>query len=328
MTAPPTVSPDVARTLYTKMALAYAVDERLRKGIGTGEFQTVIWPSRGQEAIAAGVGTALRRDDRLVTTYRGLHDIVCKGVPLVEVIGEVIGRTAGACGGKGGTMHIAAPDHGVMLDTGIVGAGVPVATGLALAARQEGGDRVTVCTFGDGATNTGSFHEGVNLAAVWRLPVVFVCQNNLYAEMTPVADTMNIDGVWKRALAFDIPGVRVDGNDPEAVYAAVSEAAERGRSGGGPTLIEAVTYRFKGHYAGDQMKYMPKDELAEAEANDPMPRYRSRLADVLGTAELDAIDQRTAADVEAAVKAAAASDLPDPAVLDRDVYADMKGIPA
>lgn len=328
MTAPPTVSPDVARTLYTKMALAYAVDERLRKGIGTGEFQTVIWPSRGQEAIAAGIGTALRQDDRLVTTYRGLHDIVCKGVPLTEVVGEVIGRTAGACGGKGGTMHIAAPDHGVMLDTGIVGAGVPVAVGLALAARQEGSDRVTVCTFGDGATNTGSFHEGVNLAAVWQLPVVFVCQNNQYAEMTPIADTMNIDGVWKRALAFDIPGVKVDGNDPEAVYMAMSEAAERGRDGGGPTIIEAVTYRFKGHYAGDQMKYMPKDELAAAEADDPMPRYRARLADLLGTAEIDAIDQRAAAEVEAAVKEAAASDLPDPAVLDRDVYADMKGIPA
>lgn len=328
MTAPPTVSPDVARTLYTKMALAYAVDERLRKGIGTGEFQTVIWPSRGQEAIAAGIGTALRQDDRLVTTYRGLHDIVCKGVPLTEVIGEVIGRTAGACGGKGGTMHIAAPDYGVMLDTGIVGAGVPVAVGLALAARQEGGDRVTVCTFGDGATNTGSFHEGVNLAAVWRLPVVFVCQNNLYAEMTPIADTMNIDGVWKRALAFDIPGVKVDGNDPEAVYAAVSEAVERGRTGGGPTLIEAVTYRFKGHFAGDPMKYMPADERTAAEANDPMPAYRARIADVLGTAELDAIDQRMAADVNAAVKAASASDPPGPDVLDRDVYADMKGIPA
>jgi pyruvate dehydrogenase E1 component alpha subunit len=217
-----------------------------------------------------------------------------------------------------------------MLDTGIVGAGVPVAVGLALAARQQGSDRVTTVTFGDGATNTGSFHEGVNLAAVWQLPVVFVCQNNKYAEMTPVADTMHITDVWKRALAFDIPGVQVDGNDPEAVHAAVSEAVERGRGGGGPTLVEAVTFRFKGHFAGDPMKYIPAEELAEAEEHDPIPRYRARLAEagVLGAAELDAIDRQAAADVEAAVKEAAASDLPGPGALDQDFYADMKGIPA
>jgi pyruvate dehydrogenase E1 component alpha subunit len=324
------VNSDHARELYAKMALAFAVDERLRRGIGRGEFATVIWPSRGQEAISAGVGLALRPGDRLVTTYRGLHDHVAKGVPLTEVIGEVIGRSAGASGGKGGTMHIAAPAQGVMLTTGIVGAGLPVAVGLALAARQQESDRVVAVSFGDGATNTGSFHEAANLAAVWQLPVIFVCQNNLYAEMTPVAETMRIKEVRQRALGYDIPGVRVDGNDPEAVYGAVAEAADRGRNGGGPTFIEAVTFRFKGHYVGDPMPYMPPEELAEAEKNDPIVRYRQKLTSggLFTAGELTAIDEQAARAVETAVETALASPVPGPAELDKDLYDDMEGMPA
>ncbi|MBT2276322.1 thiamine pyrophosphate-dependent dehydrogenase E1 component subunit alpha [Rhodococcus qingshengii] len=320
----------LGRSLYTKMALAFSVDERLRKGIGRGEFATVIWPSRGQEAIPAGIGEALTDDDRLVTTYRGLHDLVCKGVPLTEVIGEVVGSSIGASGGKGGTMHITAPDQGVMLTTGIVGAGVPVGVGLALAAKQQGSGRVVVVTFGDGATNTGSFHEGLNLAAVWKLPVIFVCQNNLYAELTPVEDTMNIAEVRERALAYNIPGIRIDGNDPEAVFATVTEAANRARAGEGPTLIEAVTFRFKGHYFGDTMKYMPKEQLAEAESRDPMITYRRALIDggLLTAAELDEIDRAAAADVEEAVAAVAAAGKPGADVLEDDLYADMRGVPA
>jgi acetoin:2,6-dichlorophenolindophenol oxidoreductase subunit alpha len=330
MTVTSGVTRDQARELYAKMMLAYAVDERLRRGIMRGEFATVIWPSRGQEAVAAGVSLALRADDRLVTTYRGLHDHVAKGVPLAEVIGEVIGRTAGASGGKGGTMHIAAPAQGVMLTTGIVGAGVPIAVGVALAARQQESDRVVAVSFGDGATNTGSFHEAVNLAAVWDLPVIFVCQNNLYAEMTPIAETMRIKEVRERALGYGIPGVRVDGNDPEAVYYAVAEAAERGRNGGGPTFVEAVTFRFKGHYVGDPQRYMPKEELAAAEQNDPVIRYRALLTDggMFTSGELTAIDEQAAADVEAAVQAALDTPPPDAAQLDQDLYDDMKGIPA
>ncbi|MBY4039202.1 thiamine pyrophosphate-dependent dehydrogenase E1 component subunit alpha [Rhodococcus fascians] len=325
-----TFGPDLGRELYTKMALAYAVDERLRKGIARGEFATVIWPSRGQEAIPAGIAAALNDDDRLVTTYRGLHDHVCKGVPLTDVIGEVLGRAIGASGGKGGTMHITAPEQGVMLTTGIVGAGIPVSVGLALAARQQESDRVVVVTFGDGATNTGSFHEGVNLAAVWKLPVIFVCQNNLYAELTPIADTMNIDEVWKRALAFDIPGVRVDGNDPEAMYSATIDAAARARAGDGPTLIEAVTFRFNGHYAGDTMKYMPKEELAAAKLRDPMVTYRRKLVETghFTEADIDEIDAAAKAEVAVAVKAVIDSGYPSVDALDNDLYADMEGVPA
>ena len=193
---------DVQRRMYALMVLMKAADDRLSKGIGTGEFMCAYWPSRGQEAVAAAMGVTLRRDDQLVTTYRGLHDLIGKGVPLEEIYGEMMGRTLGASRGKGGTMHIAKPEAGVMLSTGIVGAGPPVAVGLAMAAKRKGLDRVTVVSFGDGATNTGSFHEAANMAALWDLPMVFVCQNNQYAEMTPTHATMKLDNVADRAAGY------------------------------------------------------------------------------------------------------------------------------
>ena len=203
-----TLPADVQKRIYALMVLMKAADDRLSKGIGTGEFMCVYWPSRGQEAIAAAMGVTLRDDDQLVTTYRGLHDLIGKGVPLEEIYGEMMGRTVGASRGKGGTMHIAKPEKGVMLSTGIVGAGPPVGVGLAMAAKRKGLDRVTVVSFGDGATNTGSFHEAANMAALWDLPMVFVCQNNLYAEMTPTVDTMKIEHVADRAAGYGMPGVQ------------------------------------------------------------------------------------------------------------------------
>ncbi|MGF7235261.1 MAG: thiamine pyrophosphate-dependent dehydrogenase E1 component subunit alpha, partial [Frankia sp.] len=217
----------VERGLYELMTLMKAADDRLSKGIASGELQCVYWPPRGQEAIAAAVGVCLRPDDQLVTTYRGLHDLIGKGVPLVEIYGEMLGRAVGSARGKGGTMHIASPERGVMLSTGIVGSGPPVAVGLAMAARRKGLDRVVVASFGDGATNTGSFHEAANMAALWDLPLVLVCQNNLYAEMTPTEHTMKIEHVADRAAGYGMPGVRVDGNDPLAVVAALTEAVEQ-----------------------------------------------------------------------------------------------------
>jgi pyruvate dehydrogenase E1 component alpha subunit len=309
--------------MYSVMALVKACDERLRKGISSGEFMTVFWPSRGQEAIAAGMAAAVRPDDRLVTTYRGLHDLIAKGVPLREVLGEMLGRQAGACRGKGGTMHITDPGHGVMLSTGIVGAGVPVAVGLALAARRSASGRVVLVSFGDGATNTGSFHEAANLASTWQLAVVLVCQNNLYAEMTPIADTMHIAHVAERAAAYAMPGVTVDGNDPDAVHAALADAVARARGGGGPTLVECVTFRFNGHFFGDPMAYIPKEQLEQAIANDPVPRYRARLiAEGALTeqraAEIDADAQR---EVEAALQDVLASEPPPLEEAGTDIYA-------
>jgi pyruvate dehydrogenase E1 component alpha subunit len=316
-------APDVQRDIYALMVLMKAADDRLSKGIGTGEFMCVYWPSRGQEAIAAAMGVSLRPDDQLVTTYRGLHDLIGKGVPLNEIYGEMMGRTVGASRGKGGTMHIAKPDKGVMLSTGIVGAGPPVAVGLAMAAKRKGIDRVTVVSFGDGATNTGSFHEAANMAALWDLPIVFVCQNNLYAEMTPTADTMKLEQVADRAAGYGMPGIRVDGNDPLAVKTALDGALQRARDGAGPTFIECVTFRFRGHYFGDRMLYIPKDQLAAAMAADPVPRFRSHLAEigVCGEDELDRIDREALATVEAALKAVMSADSPSIDELDQDVYA-------
>ena len=323
MTPTAEVGPEVQKRIYALMVLMKAADDRLSKGIGTGEFICVYWPSRGQEAIAAAMGVSLRADDQLVTTYRGLHDLIGKGVPLEEIYGEMMGRTVGASRGKGGAMHIAKPEKGVMLSTGIVGAGLPVAVGLAMAARRKGLDRVTVVSFGDGATNTGSFHEAANMAALWDLPMVLVCQNNLYAEMTPTADTMKLEQVADRAAGYGMPGVRVDGNDPLAVTAVLDEALQRARGGGGPTFIECVTFRFRGHYFGDRMPYIPKDQLAAAMAADPVPRFRNHLVDagICGANELDSIENEAAATVETALKTVLSADSPSIDELDQDVYA-------
>jgi acetoin:2,6-dichlorophenolindophenol oxidoreductase subunit alpha len=314
---------DVQKRIYALMILMKAADDRLSKGISTGEFMCVYWPSRGQEAIAAAMGVSLRPDDQLVTTYRGLHDLIGKGVPLPEIYGEMMGRTVGACRGKGGTMHIANPDKGVMLSTGIVGAGPPVGVGLAMAAKRKGLDRVTVVSFGDGATNTGSFHEAANMAALWDLPVVLVCQNNLFAEMTPTGDTMKLERVADRAAGYGMPGVRVDGNDPLAVATALDEALDRARGGRGPTFVECVTFRFRGHYFGDRTPYIPKDQLANAIAADPVPRFRNRLIDagLCTDDELIRIEQQAFDEVEAALATVMSADAPSIDELDRDVYA-------
>jgi TPP-dependent pyruvate/acetoin dehydrogenase alpha subunit len=315
--------PDVQRRLYALMVLMKAADDRLSKGIGTGEFMCVYWPSRGQEAVAAAMGVTLRTDDQLVTTYRGLHDLIGKGVPLEEIYGEMMGRTVGAARGKGGTMHIANPEVGVMLSTGIVGAGPPVGVGLAMAAKRKGLDRVTVVSFGDGATNTGSFHEAANMAALWDLPMLFVCQNNQYAEMTPTTDTMKLDKVADRAAGYGMPGIRVDGNDPLAVATALDSALGRARDGGGPTFIECVTFRFRGHYFGDRMPYMPKEQLAQAVAADPVPRFRRQLVDtgVCTDEELGRIDDGALTEVEMALKTVMSAPAPSADELERDVYA-------
>jgi pyruvate dehydrogenase E1 component alpha subunit len=309
--------------IYALMVLMKAADDRLSKGIGTGEFMCVYWPSRGQEAIAAAMGVSLREDDQLVTTYRGLHDLIGKGVPLEEIYGEMMGRTVGAGRGKGGTMHIANPDKGVMFCTGIVGAGPPVGVGLAMAAKRKGLDRVTVVSFGDGATNTGSFHEAANMAALWDLPIVLVCQNNLFAEMTPTEDTMKLERVADRAAGYGMPGVRVDGNDPLAVAAALDDALSRARRGDGPTFIECVTFRFRGHYFGDRMAYIPKEQLADAMAADPVPRFRTHLIDagVCTDDELDRIESDALKTVESALESVMSADAPTVEELDRDVYA-------
>ncbi len=314
---------DAHRRIFALMMLMKSADDRLSKGIATGEFMCVYWPSRGQEAIAAAMGVTLREDDQLVTTYRGLHDLIGKGVPLEEIYGEMMGRAVGASRGKGGTMHIANPEKGVMFSTGIVGAGPPVGVGLAMAAKRKGLDRVTVVSFGDGATNTGSFHEAANMAALWDLPMVFVCQNNRYAEMTPTEHTMKLQRVADRAAGYGMPGVQIDGNDPLAVVSALDAALARARAGQGPTFIECLTFRFRGHYFGDRMPYIPKEQLQAAMADDPVPRYRGYLAaaGICSEDELDRLEKDALQTVEAALRTVMNAPAASVDELERDVYA-------
>jgi acetoin:2,6-dichlorophenolindophenol oxidoreductase subunit alpha len=312
--------------IYETMSKIHQTDAQVRSLLMSGKITIIYYSPRGQEAVPSAVAAALETDDYTVTTYRGMHDSIAAGASLDEILAEMLGKATGTSKGKGGPMHLSDPDSGLMVTTGIVGGGLPIANGIALACQLKNLNRVTVCYFGDGATNIGAFHEALNLAAVWSLPVVFVCQNNEYGEYTPRVDTQRVGKISERAASYGIQGVTVDGNDPDATYLVARDAVQRARTGGGPTLIEAMTYRFMGHLFGDQMPYMPKEELQARMSEDPVPRYRARLiADAVATdSELDALDQRLADELARAVDGALAAPLPPPDELFTDVYA--KGV--
>ena len=318
-------APDAATLLdiYTRAALCKANDERSRKVIMSGRLLMPYYSYRGQEIIPAAVSACLTDDDNICTIYRGIHDMLAKGMPLNDLWAEIAGRATGTCKGKGGPMHLTHPPKGIMVTTGIVGSSMPIANGLAWGSQMAGDGRVAIAYFGDGASNIGAFHESLNLAAVWKLPVVFVCQNNHYAEHTTYAKATAAKRIADRAIAYDMPGVRVDGNDPEAMYAAAHEAIARARAGEGPTLIEAMTFRFFGHVFGDADKYMDKAQKAAAIAADPMPAFRNKLiADGIASAEqLSEIEAGHEAALDAAVEFALGSPFPDLEELRRDVFA-------
>jgi pyruvate dehydrogenase E1 component alpha subunit len=254
--------------------------------------------------------------------YRGIHDQLAKGMPLRQLCAEYYGKATGTCKGKGGPMHITYPAAGIMVTTGVVGGGLPIANGLALAAQLRKDGRVTVCTFGDGASNIGAFHESLNMASLWKLPVIFLCQNNGYGECTKYENATAVAHVADRAASYNMVGVSVDGNDPAAMWHAMGDAVERARSGGGPTLLEANTFRFKGHYFGDPATYIPKAEYEAALARDPMPICRAAvLASGAATeAELQALAAEINAEIDDALKFAADSPFPDPSEIDTDIY--------
>jgi pyruvate dehydrogenase E1 component alpha subunit len=312
--------------MYLTATTILQCDDRFRSLISSGQVIAGSYhPVRGQEIIAAAMGTHLTPKDYVVTIYRGLHDQIAKGVPLRAIWAEFLGRRDGSCGGKGGPMHITYPEAGLMVTTGIVGAGIPIANGFALSAQLRGTDQVTVVSFGDGATNIGGFHEALNLASVWSLPVVFLCQNNGYAEHTPYGATARNDNVAARAAAYAMPGVRVNGNDAAAMWAAAGEAVSRARAGDGPTLLEACTYRFFGHSFGDAMEYMPAEERATAMSADPVAALRAHLleAGVCSAEEIDAMNNEAKVAIDEAVAFAMASPPPSPDALFADVFAEV-----
>jgi acetoin:2,6-dichlorophenolindophenol oxidoreductase subunit alpha len=278
----------------------------------------------GQEAVAAGFAAALEPDDLVYCTYRGHVHTLLRGAPMDALMAELLGRATGICGGKGGSMHLTDVSKGAMGSYAIVGAHLPIAAGAAWAAQQRGSGQMVVCFFGDGATNIGAFHEGLNLAAVWKLPVVFVCENNLYMEYTPIGSVTAVaNPAADRAGAYGLERILVDGNDPDETHGVAVRCVERARSGQGPSLVEAVTYRHGGHSRADPGKYRPDDEVQHWLGRDPIPMYRDRLlADGVDGPVLDAIDERAGALVDAATESATAAPLPDASVLATEVFAD------
>ena len=278
----------------------------------------------GQEAIAAGFAAAMKPGDWTFATYRGHNHTLARGVPMTPVFAELMGRTNGLMAGKGGSMHLTSVEHGVMGSYAIIGAHLPIACGAAWSAQYRGTDQVAVCFFGDGSVNIGAFHEALNFAAVWKLPVVFVCENNLWMEYTRTSEVTAVENpAADRAAAYGLESIIVDGNDADAVLAVATTAIARARAGEGPSMIEATTYRHGGHSRADPGKYRPEAEVAQWMAKDPVPRYRQRLLEAGATEDqLAAIEAEVAAEVDLATEEAKAGAIPGEDLLMKDVWAD------
>ena len=278
----------------------------------------------GEEATAAGVCALLRRQDYITSTHRGHGHCIAKGGELSKMMAELLGRVTGYCGGKGGSMHIADIELGILGANGIVGAGMPIAVGAALGSRIRGEDKVTVCFFGDGAGPTGAFHESVNFAALQKLPVVFVCENNQYGMSTTTEMSNAGPGIGARGTMYGIPGVVVDGNDVFAVFEVAREAVARAKSGEGPTLIESKTYRMKGHTVNDLATYRSEDEVKEWAAKDPILRFVARVTQdgALKQEDLDGLDAQIEKEIADAVEFGEASPFPLLEAIEQGVYAD------
>ena len=320
---------DTAVAIYRTMFRIAQCDQRIQQGLAAGDLQFQYYPAGGQEAIPATIMALLQPDDLAVTTYRVIHDIVAKGTPMREIMAEMYGKVTGTCKGKGGPMHLTAPDSGLMVTTGIVGAGAPIAAGLALAEAMQGTGRITVCSFGDGAANIGAVHEALNLAAVWKLPVVFVCQNNLYAEYTSFADSTASESIASRASGYGMAGESCDGTDPASIHAAAGRAIARARAGEGPTLLECIAPRLQGHAFGSDTDHMDQASLSRAKDNAPVVTVRQRLIEegLATDAQLAAIEAEARAEVDDAQQFAIASDPPPLSELQSDVFADSAHIP-
>ncbi|MEL7045719.1 MAG: thiamine pyrophosphate-dependent dehydrogenase E1 component subunit alpha, partial [Pseudomonadota bacterium] len=295
--------------VYERAARIRKNDEAFHGAMQSGKLGIRIYYSpRGQEIIPAALCDHLSDEDYLVTIYRGVHDQIAKGIPLKALWAEYAGRATGTCKGKGGPMHVTHPETGNMVTTGIVGGSLPIANGLALASQLDGDGRVTVACFGDGASNIGAFHESLNMASLWKLPVIFLCQNNLIAEHTRFEKGTAVARVADRASSYSMPGIHVNGNDPVAMWAAAKEAVDRARAGEGPTLIEALTFRFMGHLIGDPDEHWRAGEKEAAMEKDPVPALRQLLLDEGHASEEQLLDLESRLDQEIVEAMAFAAD--------------------
>jgi len=323
------LEPSILIEIFAMMTKIQECDQRIQHWLSAGKLQFQYYPCGGQEAIPAAFTPLLSSDDYMITTYRCIHDVLAKGSSVEHVFSEIAGKSGGLCKGKGGPMHLSDPDHGLMVTSGIVGGGVPIANGLALAAMLNNTGRITVVSFGDGAANIGAVHEAMNLASLWQLPVIFLCQNNQYAEYTSYSESTRSKNLAKRAHAYEMPGVQVDGTDPVAVYHAGKEAIARAKDNKGPTFIEATCERLQGHAFGSDEDHMDQNRLSEAKNNSPLKKFRERLIteNILSEEEIKKIEIAATAEIDAAEKVAESSPPPKEDELYQDVFENHQDIP-
>ncbi len=309
-----TMDNEILIKLYKTMVRVRSFENKTKELYLQGSIRGTIHVSQGQEAVAAGACLALGPGDYILTNHRGHGHCLAKGVASKTLMAEILGRVTGCCQGRAGSLHAFDASAGVLGAAGVVGAGLPMATGVALGVQILGQDKVVLNFFGDGAANQGAFHEAVNLGSVWRLPIIYLCENNLVADTTPFQETINIENIADRATGYGIPGQMVDGNDVEAVYAAVREAAARARAGQGPSLVEAKTYRWEGHHIGDPCLWRQKGELEAWKEKCPIIRLSRKLIEnkILSQSDLEAIDQRAQEEMEEAAEFSLSSPQPDP----------------
>jgi acetoin:2,6-dichlorophenolindophenol oxidoreductase subunit alpha len=318
------LTPELRLKLYRKMYECRVLEKRAYDLFMQNLIKGTSHLALGQEAVAAGFGTAMRTDDYTYCTYRGHNHTYVRGVTMTQILGELMGTTAGLMRGKGGSMHLTSVKNGAMGSYAIIGAHLCIANGAAWSAQYRGTEQVAVCFFGDGTTNIGAFHEALNFAVIWKLPVVFVCENNLYMEYTSIHDVTAVEHpAADRASAYGLEPVLIDGNDVDVVYKTAVRALDVARRGGGPSLIEAETYRHGGHSRADPGKYRPDEEVKAWLAKDPIPLYRSRLLALgIPSAEVEKIEEECNAMIDAATEEAKSAPPPDLSLADKDVWAD------
>lgn len=310
-----------------KMLLIRKFEEEAEQSYMRGLIHGTMHLSIGQEASAVGACMPLNDDDKITSTHRGHGHCVAKGAEVGRMFAEFFGKETGYCRGRGGSMHIADVEKGNLGANGIVGGGIPIAVGAALSAKRLGTGSVVVCFFGDGANNEGAFHEALNMASIWKLPVIFVCENNKYGMSVSTERSTAVAAIAERAAAYSMPGITVDGNDFSAVSEATEKAVARARKGDGPSLVEAVTYRWRGHSKSDRNRYRTKEEIDSWIARDPIKRMESMLIEhgLMSDAEIGQMKSDVATEIAEAIAFAQASPSPDPALVTRDVYS---GVPA
>ena len=312
---------DLLKMFYLMVKIR-RVEERLMDLFAQGKIPGFIHVSIGQEAVPVGVCSSLRQDDYISNTHRGHGQALAKGIDLKRFMAEIYGRQDGYCRGKGGSMHIACKEWGVVGSNGVVGGGIPISLGTAFASIYKSEDRVTVCFFGDGATNEGTFHESLNLAALWNLPIVFCCENNGWAEFTPQKVHTKLENLSLRAESYGIPGFTVDGDDVLQVREEAEKAITRARKGEGPTLLECKTHRWFGHFAGDAQKYRSPEELEEVKKFDPIRKFQNLLLERkhLHRKDIEELEATIKSEIDEAVAFAEKSSIPGVEGLLEDVY--------